>query len=109
MLGTVVPRIVLTWDRPLHLDREEADRWLREQLRGLLAVPDVQRVELVPLISPLPAHPRPCEWLCLLHLAEGADVRACLAAAPCAEWLRDLRLLGMRPAVAVAADAVVLP
>lgn len=104
-----MPRIVLTWDRPLHLAGEEADRWLREELRTLLAIPEVRRVVLARLDSPLPGHPRPCEWLCELHVADDADIAACLGRRACAEWLRDLRLLGMRPAVAVAADPVELP
>jgi hypothetical protein len=104
-----VSRIVLTWDRPLHLSSEEADRWLREQLRTLLALPEVRRIELARLDSPLPGHPQPCAWLCELHLSEDADVADCLGHSACAEWLRDLRLLGMRPAVGVAADSVVLP
>ncbi|WP_259314250.1 hypothetical protein [Capillimicrobium parvum] len=104
-----MPRIVLTWDRPQHLAREEADRWLREELQGLLAIPEILRIELVRLGSPPACHPQPFAWLCELHLAEGADVGACLARTACAEWLRDLRLLGMRPAVGVAIDPVVLP
>lgn len=105
---TAVPRIVLTWDRPLHLSREEAERWLHEELRVLLTVPEIRRVVLARLDSALPDLPQPYAWLCELHLVEDADVAACLARRPCAEWLRDLRLLGMRPAVAVAADPVVL-
>ena len=41
------------------------------------------------------------DWVCELHLLDGADAGDCLKHPACAEWLGDLRLLGMRPMVAV--------
>jgi hypothetical protein len=46
--------------------------------------------------------------VCELQLSSGADAGACVEHPACSEWLRDLRLLGMRPRVAVldAAEAI---
>ena len=101
-----VPRIVLTWDRPQHLAREEADRWLREELRACSPSRRSCGSKLVRLDSPLACHPQPFTWLCELHLAEDADVGACLARPParsgcatCASWACAPRSASPHPMV----------
>ena len=53
-------------------------------------------------------HPRPWDWMLELHLQEGVDAHACVNAPGCVEWLGDLRLLGMRPAVVLVEDSTTL-
>jgi hypothetical protein len=95
-----VPRVLITGAQPQHLSPSEAQSWLRAEIAALHALPGVQLVVLTP-VTGSPRHPRPWAWVCELHLAADADGSACVEHPVCSEWLMDLRLLGMRPAVAV--------
>jgi hypothetical protein len=53
------------------------------------------------LQTPSDGHPRAHDWMLEVRLEPGAALSDCLGAAPWREWLRDLRLLGMDPAVVV--------
>jgi hypothetical protein len=92
-------RLVILWTRPHHLSAEEADTWTCRETARLLDFELVARAELTQLQSASMRHPRPWDWMLELHLHDGVDGRACVDAPACAEWLSDLRLLGMRPAV----------
>ena len=72
------------------------------QLEGKLAA--VERADLIRLRTASANLGCPHDWMLELHLAPGADPADCVNAQACAEWLGDLRLLGMRPAV-VAVDS----
>lgn len=67
-------------------------------MRALRRLPGVDGVVLTRVSAP---RTRACDWVCELHLGEEADAAACVEHPLCAEWLLDLRLLGMRPALAV--------
>jgi hypothetical protein len=95
-----VSRIIITGGQPQHLSPAEAQSWLRAEIESLHALPGVELAVLTQ-VSGSPGHPRPWAWVCELHLAAGADGTACVQHPVCSEWLMDLRLLGMRPAVAV--------
>ncbi len=99
-----VPRLLVLWSRPHHLGAEEAERWVRAEVRALLAGDAVRSVELTRLEGASPRHG--CDWHWLLEVEVTGSVRDCVESGPCAEWLDDLRLLGMRPAVVVATDAI---
>ena len=43
-----------------------------------------------------------------LHLAPGVDPSHFVSAAPCANWLADLRVLGLRPSVLLADGGIAL-
>jgi hypothetical protein len=101
-----VPRLLVLWCRPSHLTTEETERWVRTEVRGLRAGQAIRSLQLTRLESASPRHGRDYHWL--LELDVSGPVRECVEHGPCAEWLGDLRLLGMRPAVVVAADAIVL-
>ncbi len=90
----------MTWDHPHHLSVSEVEAWLVSEARRLPALPGVQRVTLT-RVSATERHGRPWDWVCELHLRDGAGARECVDDVAFAEWLRDLRLLGMRPKVAV--------
>ena len=96
-------RVVITGVQPQHLSRAEAHAWMRTELARLRAVPGVESVVLS-CAQASDRYPRPWAWLCELHLADGADGHACAEHPVCTEWLMDLRLLGMRPALAVLDD-----
>jgi hypothetical protein len=95
-----VSRVVITGSQPRHLSAAEAHAWLRSELVSLRALPGVESVVLTRAQNSH-RHPVPWAWLCELHLADGADGRACAEHPVCTEWLLDLRLLGMRPALAI--------
>src|SRR3954447_7587890 len=97
--GTVT-RVLITGSQPQHLSAGPAHAWLRSQLAGLRLLPGVESVVLSRVESS-PRHSRPWSWLCELHVADGADAAVCAEHPVCTEWLMDLRLLGMRPALAV--------
>ena len=101
-----MPRLLLLWKRPHHLSAVEADTWVREQITQLALPDSVERIELTPLSPAAGGYPSPGDWLCELHLREDADASACLADRACAEWLRDLRLLGMAPLIAIATEGI---
>jgi hypothetical protein len=92
-------RLVVLWTRPYHLSAEEADAWTYREVARLLGLDGVARVELTRLQSASTNHPREWDWMLELQLHDGVDAHACVDAPACAEWLGDLRLLGMRPAV----------
>jgi len=101
-----VPRVLLLWTRPYHLSSEEAERWARSELHALVAADAVRSAKLSRLEQASPRHGG--EWRWLLELEIAGAVRDWVETDPCAEWLGDLRLLGMKAELVVAADAVEL-
>jgi hypothetical protein len=97
-----VARLLIFWTQPLHLSAAEADAWVRGELRKVTGLAGVERAELTRLRSGSERFGAPHDWMLELHLTPGAAPADCVAAQPCAEWLGDLRLLGMSPAVVVA-------
>jgi hypothetical protein len=95
-------RLLILWTQPQHLSAAEADAWVRREVRKVTGLAGIERAELTRLRSGLERFGAPHDWMLELHLAPGAAPAACVEAQPCAEWLGDLRLLGMRPAVLVA-------
>jgi hypothetical protein len=95
-----VTRVLITGSQPQHLSAAQAHAWLRSELGALRVLPGVESVVLT-RIRATGRHPSPWAWLCEVHLADGADGQACAEHPVCTEWLMDLRLLGMRPALAV--------
>jgi hypothetical protein len=99
-----VPRVLVLWSRPHHVSAEEAERWARSEVRALLADGAVRSAELTRLESASPRHA--CDWNWLLELEVADPVRDCIDRGACAEWLGDLRLLGMRPEVILVGDGL---
>ena len=95
-----VARVLMTWNRPYHLADAEAEAWVRAEVRRLAALPDVESVSLTQPTA-TPRHRSPWNWVCELDLRAGAVGAALLEHPVCAEWLLDLRSLGMHPAVAL--------
>ncbi len=97
-------RVLIFWTHPQHLSVAEADAWARGELRKVAGLAAVERAELTQLPTASERLGRPYDWMLELHLAPGVEPSDCVDAQPCAEWLGDLRLLGMRPVV-VAVDS----
>jgi hypothetical protein len=97
-----VLRVLVLWAQPSHLSAEEAEAWARTELGHVTRLPAVAHAELSRLGSASEAHARPGDWMLELHVADAEAAAGCCRAPELREWLADLRLLGMRPAAAVA-------
>jgi hypothetical protein len=98
-----VPRLLVFWTRPYHLTRVEADAWVRSEVSLLEGAAGVEHARVDELHPASVEHPAPWHWMLEIHIADGATVARCVHRGPLADWLRDLRLLGMRPTVVVVA------
>jgi hypothetical protein len=96
--------VLIAWSRPHHLSVEEAERWARAELRSVVAADAVRSAELRRLEPASPRYGGGWHWLLELEIAGPA--RECVESGPCAEWLGDLRLLGMRAEVVVADETI---
>jgi hypothetical protein len=97
-----VPRLILLCERPRHLGREESVVWLRQATQHLVDGSDVVGLQFTELESPSPHWSPAGDWLLEAELADDVDVRRLIDTPQWREVLADLRLLGMRPALAVA-------
>ena len=98
-------RLIVPVGSPHHLRAEEAEEWLRKEAATLTTAEGVRRAVISPLASPSVRWANQWGWLIEVDCdgAEGADRAVCDGA-----WtalLGDLRLLGMRPTVAVVGDS----
>ena len=93
---------MIFWTQPQHLSVAEADSWVRGELQKVTGLAGIERASLTRLRSGSERFGSPHDWMLELHLAPGSAPAECVEAQPCAEWLGDLRLLGMSPAVVVA-------
>lgn len=101
-----VPRVLILWSRPHHLSGEEAEGWARAELSRVVAADAVRSAELRRLTPASPRYGGDRRWL--LELEVSGPVRECIEDGPCAEWLGDLRLMGMSAEVVVADEIIEL-
>jgi hypothetical protein len=94
-------RLVLLAEAPSHLDHEQTEAWLRSELATLVAQPGIQRGSLSRLESVSARFSRGWDWLIELECAPGDAERAACDSA-FGDLFGDLRLIGMRPTVALA-------
>jgi hypothetical protein len=94
-----VPRIVVLWTRPDHLTRQEADAWVQAGTAVLDTAPGISNARVGELESAALEHPVRWHWMLELDVVDRASVAQTLHHGPVADWMRDLRLLGMRPTV----------
>jgi hypothetical protein len=100
----VVPRLLVLWSRPRHVTSEEAERWARAEIRALLRADDVHSAQLTRMASPSARHG--ADWSWLLELEVAGPVPQFVKRRPCADWLGDMRLLGMQPRVMMDAESL---
>jgi hypothetical protein len=94
------------WTRPDHLTRQEADAWVRTEVAALDTAPGISSARISELQSAAVEHPALWHWILELEVVDEASAARTLRHGPVADWVRDLRLLGMRPTVLlVAGDA----
>jgi hypothetical protein len=96
-----VARLIVLVQRPYHLSEEEAERWLRSQAEELARSAEVRRVDVTRLASVSLRFGREWDWLLELYLERGEDAQRAVREPACAGLLADLRVLGMKPSVAV--------
>jgi hypothetical protein len=97
--------MLLTVRRPYHLKPEETLDWLNSEIGDLLGIAGVKSMTLAKLGSPGCRWQGDYDWLIELELQEDADPARIVRDEACAMLLGDLRLLGMRPSVAVVQEA----
>lgn len=96
-----MPRLIVMCERPMHLAEDEAVAWLQREAGEISADDGVDSVELTVLESAPLRWGRVWDWLIEIEIAGETDRDALAKGSRCATLLADLRLLGMRPAVAV--------
>jgi hypothetical protein len=99
-------RVIVMWIDPMHLSAAEAEAWVRAECGRMLELVEVDSLELIRLSRASEAHAQPWDWMLDVRLPAGVD--SCVEEPAFAEWVRDLRLLGMRPVVLCAGDATVI-
>jgi hypothetical protein len=89
-------------ERPSRLSGDEAIAWLRRATEQLGDGRDVTDLRLVELEHPSLRWAGACDWMVEAQLGDGVDPRRLVANDVWRDLLADLRLLGMRPTLAVA-------
>ena len=97
-------RLLVLCRRPYHLPREEGEAWLRHELEMVLRRDRLHGARLTRLENAYEVSTRNWDWLIELQPGDGSLVDALSRGGACGELLADMRLLGMSPAVALAAD-----
>jgi hypothetical protein len=92
-------RILVLWSAARGITAGEDEAWAREQADVLRRCRGVGALALHPVTSAAVLHPQPCSWCLELRLAADASPSEVVRDQPFAEFLADLRLLGMRPRV----------
>jgi hypothetical protein len=89
--------------RPRHVSAEEAEDWLRGELEPV-AGDGVRGIELKRLASPGLRFSDTWSWMLELDCRDAEAARRAVEEGPGLLLLADLRLLGMRPSVALVED-----
>jgi hypothetical protein len=92
-------RVLVLWDSARGVPPGEDAAWARGHAQTVGACAGVDGMALHPVATAAALHPSPCSWCLELRLAEGHAPRDVLRADAVAEFLGDLRLMGMRPRV----------
>jgi hypothetical protein len=100
-----VTRLIVLVGTPYHLRAAEAEEWLRSEASGLATVAGVRRAVLSPLASPSLHWSDEWGWLIEIDCENRDDMDRVVRDGAWTDLLGDLRLLGMRPTVAVVGDA----
>jgi hypothetical protein len=97
-------RILGLWSAARGVSPGEDASWARVQAQRVGACPEVAALALHSVTSAAVPHPQPCGWCLELRLAQGHEPSEVLASGAfaeflgdmVAEFLGDMRLLGMR-------------
>ncbi len=94
-------RLMVLVSPPYHLDIEEAEDWLRQELVPVAGGARVRSAALSRLASASRRWSQEWGWLIEFEFEDAQAAREAVAEDACAMLLGDLRLLGMRPTVAL--------
>ena len=94
-------RLLVLVSPPHHLGLDEAEDWLRQEIAPVTSGAGVRSAALSRLGSASRRWPQEWGWLIELEFQDAQAAREAVADAACAMLLGDLRLLGMRPTVAL--------
>jgi hypothetical protein len=98
-----VARLMIFVERPRHVTSEEAEAWLERELAAL----DSNGVDSILLKRVLGASPRLSDtwsWMVQIDCRDLDAAREAVGKGPGMALLADLRLLGMRPSLALVED-----
>ena len=90
-------RILVLWNAGRGVAPGEDADWARSQAQRVAACHGIAAMVLHPVLSAAVLHPEPCSWCLELRLEPGREPSEVVRAAPFAEFLGDMRLMGMRP------------
>ena len=100
-----VPRVIVLWQHPNALSRDEAAAWAHRETGGLTGAEGIESVRLCSMLAPPESEPRRYDWMLELEVTS-----ANVASRPLLRGLlSDLRLMGMRPLVLVPDDGFAPP
>ena len=99
-------RVLMMWNDPMHISGDEAASWLGGQSSRLLVLEAISQIELTQPERASERHSRAYDWLLEVHLKAGSDPARFIDDPLLSDWLGDLRLLGMRPVVLLAAASL---
>jgi hypothetical protein len=104
-------RLLVLCRRPYHVDRAEGEAWLRRELEAVLRRDRLHGARLTGLENAGEWSTRNWDWLIELHVDDRSPPGSLSDRGACGELLADMRLLGMRPTVALAPsrEAIELP
>ncbi len=94
-------RLLVLVRPPHHLELDEAEDWLRQEIAPLTSGVGVRSAALSRLASASRRWTQEWGWLLELEFEDAQAAREAMADEACAILLGDLRLLGMRPTVAL--------
>jgi hypothetical protein len=95
-----VARLMIFVQHPRHVSTEEAESWLAKELEAL-GGEGVQRVDLRRLRSASLRFSETWAWMVELECRDAEAAREALRGGGGPELLAELRMLGMRPSVAL--------
>ena len=96
----------MLWNAGRGIAPGEDESWARSQTDTLRSCRGVAAMALHPVRSAAVLHPEPCSWCLELRLEPEVAPNEVMRDRPVAEFLGDLRLLGMRPRVLAIEDDV---
>jgi hypothetical protein len=92
--------------RPYHLSQQEADRWIRREAAPLCEASSVRSVELSRLRGAGATSGSDWDWLIEMRFDSAEDAARAAREEACRDLVADLRLLGMRPSLALVDDTL---
>jgi hypothetical protein len=92
-------RILVLWNAGRGVAPGEDEGWARSQAQRIESCHGVAAMALHPVLSAAVLHPQPCSWCLEVRLAPGYEPSKVVRADAFAEFLGDMKLLGMSPRV----------